>query len=289
MVKAEQINLELTYSKRNVASVLYNEINIDWFTSVVYELEQYVSKHYDYESKNQRIESIKDTGQIATFLITDILKCNGKITPIQAIASSLANHLDLDIYPAIKTAMEIITVCSDSKLYVLMSHDYPENKTGTLAIKPKILPTTETLKIIEKFKYLPPNLVKPYWSNNRTGGMLTKPDHILLGKNKHDYYQELKSINILQSIKFTLDKNMLELEEESNKPLDTPDKLTQFELLKSTSKEVYDEYQDKEFYFIWKYDKRGRMYSQGYHINLQSTDYKKSLLNFAKKQIITTE
>ena len=45
--------------------------------------------------------------------------------------------------------------------------------------------------------------------------------------------------------------------------------------------------EDNEFYFIWKYDKRGRMYSQGYDINLQGSEYKKATIEFSKQELIT--
>ena len=41
-----------------------------------------------------------------------------------------------------------------------------------------------------------------------------------------------------------------------------------------------------KFYFTWKFDSRGRMYSQGYHCNLQATEYKKAILNFSHEELI---
>jgi len=90
----------------------------------------------------------------------------------------------------------------------------------------------------------------------------------------------------LQSIKWELDPEILQLREKPNKTLDTPEKSMQFDLMKTTSSRVYKEYTDIPFYFMWKFDKRGRMYSSGYHINFQSTDYKKALLSFVKQEVI---
>ena len=36
-----------------------------------------------------------------------------------------------------------------------------------------------------------------------------------------------------------------------------------------------------KFWFDWKYDSRGRSYSQGYHINIQANEYRKAMLEFA--------
>lgn len=45
-----------------------------------------------------------------------------------------------------------------------------------------------------------------------------------------------------------------------------------------TTQETYEAMYHKQFYFPWRFDCRGRMYSVGYDINLQSTKYKKASL-----------
>ena len=40
------------------------------------------------------------------------------------------------------------------------------------------------------------------------------------------------------------------------------------------------EYANRPFYFEWNYDKRGRIYSKGYLINVQTNEYGKALLRF---------
>ena len=41
-----------------------------------------------------------------------------------------------------------------------------------------------------------------------------------------------------------------------------------------------------EFWLTHKYDRRGRTYAVGYHINTQGTDYNKAVLELAKKEVI---
>ena len=55
------------------------------------------------------------------------------------------------------------------------------------------------------------------------------------------------------------------------------------DLIMMTTKETYDTMKEREFYFTWQYDFRGRMYSVGYDINLQSTKYKKASLELVNK------
>jgi len=285
-----QLDIERKYNKRLLAHMLSQEINISTFAEVAYNLEVYRNKRYDYDSKNKRVEELPgDLDTIINKLITGILRCNGQITTVQQIASGLAEILpNKDYLENVKTALEIIAVNDNSSLYELLHANYEGNPTGTLAIEPKITPSNELLETIEQFHYVPPNVERPYWHSNKDGGLSSVNDHCILGQqNQHNKYQALDSLNMLQNIEWELDSEMLLYPERSNKPLDTAEKVQQFQLMSNVSRKVYDLYKKQPFYFIWKFDKRGRMYSQGYHINLQSTDYKKSLLNFSKKEVIT--
>ena len=46
-------------------------------------------------------------------------------------------------------------------------------------------------------------------------------------------------------------------------------------------------HQGNRFYLGHKYDKRGRIYAQGYHISTQGTPYRKAMLDFADKEPVT--
>lgn len=279
--------MESVYSKRNLISEISKDINILWLSEIVYNIEGYRSQTYSYKSKNIRISKLGDSLQIAEDILLGVLKCRGNPATIQQVATGIARNINDDLLSAIRTASELLAVC-EGRLYELMSHDYEGNPFGTLALKPYIKPSEEVLIKIDQYMYLPPNLDRPYWFSNYRGGMVTQSDHVILGKgNQHSEYQALDAVNILQSIEWELDKDVLLMPELPNKPLDTVDKLEQFNIFKQASKKVYELYKNTRFYFIWKYDKRGRMYSNGYHINLQSTDYKKALLNFARKEVIT--
>ena len=43
---------------------------------------------------------------------------------------------------------------------------------------------------------------------------------------------------------------------------------------------------DTDFYFSWRYDKRGRVYSQGYYLNPQGNDWNKYILQLAKAELV---
>jgi len=281
--------LETTYSRRGLMSSLKDDTDLESIVGLVFAIETYKNQQYSYESKNLRIKEIRvESLDIAYHLAASIMRCNGEITPIQGLCGSLAPLLAEKLLDGVKTAAEIIAVC-EGKLYELLAHDYSENPTGTLAIEPYLIPSTEVLSKIEEFMYVPPLVLKPkMWTMNKGGGLHTQEESCILGKeNHHNHSQSLDCLNILQSIEWTLDPMIMAMKEQPNKELDTPKKALQFKIMSITSKRVYHEYTNIPFYFMWKFDKRGRSYSSGYHINFQSSDYKKALLSFTKQEVIT--
>jgi DNA-directed RNA polymerase len=47
-----------------------------------------------------------------------------------------------------------------------------------------------------------------------------------------------------------------------------------------TTSDTYKFLEDRPFYFEWRYDFRGRLYSTGYDVNLQSSKYKKGSIQY---------
>jgi len=285
----QQKLIETTYSRRGLMASLKDDVDIESITDLVYSIETYLNQQYSYDSKNVRVSEIRvESLDIAYQLAASVMRCNGVITPIQGICSSLAPLLNDKLLDGVRTAAEIIAVC-EGKLYDLLAHDYEENPTGTLAIEPKIKASIDVLSRIEEFMFVPPMVLTPKpWKSNTGGGHYTQEESCILGKhNHHKDAQALDCLNILQEIEWELDPDIMHLREKPNKVLDTPEKIMQFKVMRITSSRVYKEYSSIPFYFMWKFDKRGRMYSSGYHINFQSTDYKKALLSFTKQEVIT--
>jgi DNA-directed RNA polymerase len=65
-------------------------------------------------------------------------------------------------------------------------------------------------------------------------------------------------------------------------------RVKQFEKYDRTAKDVMThlEIADNEFYLTHKYDKRGRIYCQGYHVNYQGTPWNKAVIQFANEEIV---
>ena len=291
-----QKEIEFKFSKKNIKNVIRAEVDPEHkiIQNMVQTIDVYRNKVYGYKSKNERVSKLnKLSDDIAEELAVAVLGLKD-VSPIQVVVTQLANFLNYKVYlDGVKTAAEIIAVCA-GELYSLYHSTDQENETGTLGIKPHYEPSKLVQEFIANTKYLPPMLVKPLdWKeNNNSGGYLDGSGSILLGDmNHHNENQALDVINILQSIEWELNTSMLEFEEVSKKELDTHEKKSNFNRIRDTSEEVYRDLleQGNKFYFVWKYDFRGRSYSSGFHINIQGNSYRKSLLNFKHKEVLTEE
>ena len=93
-------------------------------------------------------------------------------------------------------------------------------------------------------------------------------------------------------MKLSLDTHVLQQQEQlapAKKYIKDPARRQRnFEAMREASKIVYKDILEhgNEFYFCWKFDTRGRMYNQGYHVTIQGNEYKKALIDLAEKHII---
>jgi hypothetical protein len=135
--------------------------------------------------------------------------------------------------------------------------------------------------------YLPPMLVQPdEVLHGGTSGHLSFTKTLILKGNKHDLPLNYHATNRLNSVKFVLDERMLELEEESSKELDTQQKRESFARNLKAYNLAYVHLIGRPFHFTSNYDCRGRTYCGGWQVNYQGTDYKKSILSLAHKELI---
>lgn len=191
---------------------------------------------------------------------------------------------------AITQAAELISVICESDLYDVWSAG--SSPLGSMSITSNIKATQEELEYFHNIQYLPPMICPPETisKNNDGSGYLTIKDHVILNKlNRHKENLALDALNIINKTALSLDLNILEMEEKPNKPLDTLSKRRAFNKWKESSRKIYDEILNhgNAFYFTHKFDDRGRMYTQGYHINIQSMDYKKALISLNHKEVIS--
>lgn len=159
--------------------------------------------------------------------------------------------------------------------------------TITQIVTSKYKLTGDIVDYINLRMYIPPQIEPPReWINNTNGGYQSFDSHIQLGKFPQDVDQALDVINYLQNIPLKLDNYIINMEIESNKVMNG-NALTQFLKFKEQVKKLYAQYKNRVFYFIVKFDKRGRMYTCGYHINIQGQGFQKAAISLANTYYIT--
>nr|DAR27825.1 MAG TPA: DNA directed RNA polymerase [Caudoviricetes sp.] len=105
-------------------------------------------------------------------------------------------------------------------------------------------------------------------------------EHILGHKaNQHLALSDNSSINLdvleyLSSVAYSLDLDFI------NSTLDDTNRSEGISKFNTKLRDMAKEYSTRPFYFEWNYDKRGRIYSKGYCINVQANEYGKALLRF---------
>jgi hypothetical protein len=286
-MKDMQLYLENLYGSHTDILYLKEEIdnNKDILINLTEKINKFISQTYSYESKNQRIKNINPDRE-AHSLFVYILR-NNETTPIQEGCTYLARRMEGDFISNIKNAADIFAVCQGNIYQILKAHDV-NNPHESAAIKPIAEVDDDIKEIIINRQYMLPMVTEPLnWTNNQDGGWLTKRVSCIHGHNPDKHRQSLDVLNILQSHRFILDPFVLTQEEKPNKPLDTADKHKQWRLALNQSQDAYKVIGSMPFHFVWRFDKRGRMYSQGYQINLQSTKFKKALISLNEPVLIT--
>lgn len=194
--------------------------------------------------------------------------------PIQAIATQFGHVAGIsDPVNAFEWGLLLIKICKESGLYELRHID------NEWYVIPNFGLDKKTVQKLAKLQYLPPMKVVPIkWQNNHNGGWLWENKHLILGSrfNQHDQPLAYDAINKLQSIPWEIDSATYLFEKQTNRAMN-----------KKKFLRVINEYLGQPFYFVWRYDSRGRSYSSGYDLNLQSNEYGKALISLHKKERIT--
>lgn len=154
---------------------------------------------------------------------------------------------------------------------------------------------------LELFQYPLPMVIAPktLHANKSTPYYALKDGSVILRKNHHNDDVCLDHINRVNSIRFSLDMDTATMIQNKWRHLDKPEpgeKPEEFEKRKKAF-EKYDrtardimtmlvDHAGNEFYLTHKYDKRGRVYCQGYHVNYQGAPWNKAVIQLADKELV---
>lgn len=155
---------------------------------------------------------------------------------------------------------------------------------------------------MEIFQYPLPMIEKPDpVTNNRQTGYQSIRGSLLLKNNHHDEDICLDHINRSNAIPLALNADVVAFVQNQWKDLSAPKegesrqdyvkRVTAFEKYDRVSRDVLAALmaQGDRFWLTHKYDKRGRTYSQGYHVNPQGNDWNKACVEFADAELLNEE
>lgn len=226
-----------------------------------------------YASKDNRIDKITDDF-IYDFInairyATIILK---EETPIQSYIGLVAYLMNTSNEDDIRTIAEMICASKDIEYKII--------KSKSIIVK-RIDNNLDILHLINQHKkyYPTPEVLIPDFPKQNC--ILGNP------KNNHNLKLSRKTIDYLASIPLNLIEEIVKYPQQPKADWDD-DTLNNFNISQVISREIYDDYLNKTFYFNWKFDKRGRMYPCGYDINPQGDEYHKASIEFAKKKKLNT-
>lgn len=157
----------------------------------------------------------------------------------------------------------------------------------------------EVREEIDRFGYPLPMIIKPkYLRDNKQTGYLTIKGSLLLKNNHHEKDINLDHLNRVNRIplRTNIDAYMntelvwdgMEKPDDIHKMGQYQKKIRNYKKFRKDSNTLINMMNDlcDKFYITHKYDKRGRVYCQGYHFSYQGSDWNKAMLMFANEELV---
>lgn len=292
LIAAQEV-IEDTFNRKHIDKKIRKVIESDYsmlkkITHGIDLITVYLSGFY-YESKMKRIAQLNNIDIYG--LVTEIfigIAYFQKDELFTSVAAQIAARLKFsDRVEAITTTAELLAILCRTNAFDIDK----KSKLASLTLVSKILLPEDLINFIAGSQYLPPMVCEPMeLEHNFSSGYLTHNDSLLLGSgNHHDGDLCLDVLNVMGKVALKISVDFINsVDEEPTYELATPEQIELWDTHKNQCNRTYSlmiHYNNK-FYFNHKVDKRGRIYSSGYHINPQGTSYKKAMLEFAKEELI---
>jgi len=287
-----QLANEQVYSRHHIDKYIRMEIEENPDMDVVREqclsnLTQWMSEDY-FPSKDARIEQLQELNlpDIILDLLVGISYCVVEDT-FSSIAAQMATRLGFDDRKdAITTVSELITVMSFTGIFEI----YRDGEHKQIMIVSNIPLSNRLKSFAAQTSFLPPMVTEPLpITSNYGGGYLTVKTSVILGRAHHDDPISLDVLNKFNRTRLKIDRDFIKsCEELPNSELDTPKKVQAWQQQLEESVEFYGliSEQASSCYLVHAFDKRGRVYCRGYHINSQGAPFKKALIELATEEVI---
>lgn len=305
-----QEKIEKTFSKKFITAAAVDDLLtcesiVNKLNRGIEYVNSWLNKDHDID-RELRLLAVRelDIKELVMQVVACIsLECQ-KPMKMVSVASLCARHLNMsDKVEAIHTMAEIIAVLGETDLF-----DNKKTREGWIVIS-RVELDSEVTQYADNALYLPPLIIKPRKvRHNRDSGYITqRGESLILGfyENHHDDNICLDVLNTLNSNEYELDTDFInQYEEQWHR-----EELSQqeYEELSHADREIYNmdaktwkKFQEQgkffqhlmihhgnSFYLCNKVDKRGRIYSSGYHVNVQGSSFKKAMVNFKHREIPT--
>lgn len=160
--------------------------------------------------------------------------------------------------------------------------------------------TPDVQQDLDRYQFPLPMVVEPKeLKTNEDTGYYTHRNSVILKNNHHGFDVCLDHLNRMNRIKLRLNMQVAKTIKNQWRSLDKPKpdedqkefqkRVKAFEKYDRTTHDVLDHLglsNEGEFYLTHKYDKRGRTYCQGYHVNYQGATWNKAVVEFAQGEIV---
>ena len=193
--------------------------------------------------------------------------------------------------PTAQDAMNEVKKCIDAGLVEWTGQEFITKFTMPADVQQEL----------DKFQFPLPMVVRPkYVLKNTDTGYLHSGAHgsIILQDNHTEDDVCLDHINRVNKMRFCINLDTALMVKNQWRNLDKP-KIHETQLEFQKRKKAFEKYdshayrviglvckEGNEFYLTNKYDKRGRIYAQGYYINPQGTEWNRAVIQFADEELI---
>lgn len=270
---ASQIELEMIYSKHQLNKAIEAEF-----------------KEAGFEAQ---IESCEIPVQFGLDLLVQLVL--RKRSDVATLVGILRHHFDtLDHESPAQACADMLLKSCEQDLC-----DW-DNLSGQVVIRYDI--SSDVQARIDRYQYPLPMIEEPRpVTHNRQTGYRTIKRSIILKNNHHEDDVCLDHINRLNQQKLSLNPDVVAFVRNSWRNLDkkkegeTDDEFEArkraFERYDEVSRDVIDAllFEGDGFWLTHAYDKRGRTYAQGYHVNYQGNDWNKAVVQFARAEKLNEE
>ena len=187
------------------------------------------------------------------------------------------------------------------KLLLMCEFDYIDynEAMGKFIVKYDV--SRDIQEMLDRYQYPLPMIVPPCLiEDNHTTGYLTIPGSVVLNGSSYFTTKDmcLDHLNRANKVPLALDYSVITSNQgkyikptrkEGESYEDYRKRLKQASVFYAVSLEVMEGVSvlSDVMYLTHKYDRRGRCYASGYHINTQGTDYNKAVIQLARKEVVS--